>query len=90
MLELLLPSVGGLLIGGVSVWLYYRSKFTEVLTELADKKLIIKTIHSHADQIERVNIKKIGKAQNAKVAKKEKVVKKTAETSKRKYKKQSV
>ena len=78
MLELLLPSVGGLLIGGVSVWLYYRSKFTEVLTELADKKLIIKTIHSHADQIERVNVKK------------EKVVKKTAETHKRKYKKQSV
>lgn len=90
MLELLLPSVGGLLVGGVSVWLYYRSKFTEVLTELADKKLIIKTIHSHADQIERVNVKKIGKEHNAKVAKKETVVKKTAETPKRKYKKQSV
>jgi ABC-type nickel/cobalt efflux system permease component RcnA len=90
MLELLLSSVGGLLVGGFSVWMYYRNKFTEVLTELEDKKLIIKAIHEHADQIERVNVKKMAKEHNAKVAKKEKVAKKTTESPKRKYKKQSV
>jgi hypothetical protein len=45
-------------IGGTGVWLYYRNKFTEVLTELEDKKLIIKTIHDHADLLERENVKK--------------------------------
>jgi len=90
MLELLLSSVGGLLVGGISVWLYYRSQFTGVLTELEDKKLIIKAIHEHADQIERVNVKQMAKEHNAKVAKKEKVAKKTTEAPKRKYKKQSV
>ena len=67
MLELLLPAIGSLLIGGVCVWLYYRNKFTDVLTELEDKKVIIKTIHQHADEIERQNVKKMAKEHNAKV-----------------------
>jgi hypothetical protein len=91
-LAIVLQSVVPFLIGGGGVWLYYRNKFTEVLTELEDKKVIIKTIHDHADQIERENVKKFAKEHNAKVAK---VTKKAAETKtadkpKRKYKKQSV
>jgi hypothetical protein len=45
------------------------------LTELEDKKVIIKTIHQHADDIERQNVKKMSKEHNAKVAKEK--VKKT-------------
>jgi hypothetical protein len=90
MLELIISAVCGLLIGGGSVWVYYREKFTEVLTELEDKKLIIKTIHDHADDIERSNVKKMAKEHNAKVAKKAKTEKKVSENPKRKYKKQSV
>ncbi len=94
-LAIVLQSVVPFLIGGGGVWLYYRNKFTEVLTELEDKKVIIKTIHDHADQIERENVKKFAKEHNAKVAKVAKVTKKAAETKtadkpKRKYKKQSV
>lgn len=90
MLELIISAVCGLLIGGGSVWLYYRDKFTEVLTELEDKKLIIKTIHDHADDIERSNVKQMAKNHNAKMAKKVKTEKKVSEKPKRKYKKQSV
>jgi polysaccharide pyruvyl transferase WcaK-like protein len=89
MLELLLPVIGGLLVGGVTIWLYYRNKFTEVLTELEDKKVIIKTIHQHADEIERQNVKQFAKEHNAKVAKKTKT-EKVEDKPKRKYKKQSV
>jgi hypothetical protein len=89
MLELLITTIGGLLVGGGGVWLYYRTKFTEVLTELEDKKLIIKTIHQHADEIERQNVKKMAKEHNAKVAKKTKV-EKVVEKPKRKYKKSNV
>ncbi len=53
----------------------YRQKFIDVLTELDDKKLIIKTIHDHADQIERENVKAFAREHNAKVAKEK--VKKT-------------
>lgn len=74
MLELLLISISGAIVGGFILWLYYRSKFTEVLTELEDKKVIIKTIHQHADEIERQNVKQYAKEHNAKVAKKEKTV----------------
>lgn len=94
MLELSISAVCGLLVGGISVWLFYRNKFTEVLTELEDKKVIIKTIHEHADVIERQNVKQFAKEHNAKnspkVAKKEKSSKKATEAPKRKYKKQSV
>lgn len=92
MLELLLPALCGILVGGISVWLYYRNKFTEVLTELEDKKVIIKTIHQHADDIERQNVKQYAKEHNAKVAKSSKKVKttKTEDKPKRKYKKQTV
>lgn len=72
MLELLLIGFAGAILGSVSIWLYYRNKFSTVLTELEDKKVIIKTIHDHADQIERENVKKFAKEHNAKVAKKEK------------------
>jgi hypothetical protein len=72
---IVLQSVLPFLIGGGGVWLYYRNKFTEVLTELEDKKVIIKTIHQHADDIERQNVKKMSKEHNAKVAKEK--VKKT-------------
>ena len=72
MLELLLIGFAGAILGGVSIWLYYRNKFTNVLTELEDKKVIIKTIHDHADQIERENVKQFAREHNAKVAKKEK------------------
>lgn len=90
MLELIISAICGLLVGGVSIWLYYRDKFTEVLTELEDKKLIIKTIHDHADEFERQNVKKMAKEHNAKMAKKPKTEKKVSEKPKRKYKKQSV
>ncbi len=86
---IVLQSVVPFLIGGGGVWLYYRTKFTEVLTELEDKKLIIKTIHQHADEIERQNVKKMAKEHNAKVAKKTKV-EKVVEKPKRKYKKSNV
>lgn len=72
MLELLLVVIAGAIIGGVSIWFYYRDKFKSVLNELEDKKLIIKTIHDHADQIERENVKQFAREHNAKVAKKEK------------------
>jgi hypothetical protein len=90
MLELLITTVSGLLVGGVSVWLYYRNKFIEVLTELEDKKLIIKTIHEHADEIERQNVKQMAREHNKNVSKKETKTKKV-EKPKRKYnKKQNV
>jgi hypothetical protein len=87
---IVLQSVIPFLIGGGGVWLYYRNKFTEVLTELEDKKVIIKTIHDHADQIERENVKKFVKEHNIKASKKEKSEKKSSDSPKRKYKKQSV
>lgn len=74
MLELLVVGVAGAIVGGLSMWFYYRDKFKNVLNELEDKKLIIKTIHEHADQIERSNVKQMAKEHNAKVAKKEKTV----------------
>lgn len=93
MLELIISAVCGLLLGGGLVWLYFRDKFQDVLTELDDKKVIIKTIYQHADEIERQNVKQMAKEHNAKVAKvtkKEKTEKKVSEKPKRKYKKQSV
>ena len=72
MLEIILSIFGGIVLGSVSIWLYYRDKFTNVLTELEDKKVIIKTIYEHADQIERENVKQFAREHNAKVAKKEK------------------
>ena len=89
---IVLQSVLPFLIGGGGVWLYYRNKFTEVLTEIEDKKVIIKTIHDHADQIERENVKKFVKEHNAKTAKvsKKTKVEKTLEKPKRKYKKQGI
>lgn len=92
-LVVVLQSVVPFLIGSGGVWFYYRNKFTEVLTELEDKKVIIKTIHDHADQIERENVKVFAREHNAKVAKttkKSKTTEKVAEKPKRKYKKQSV
>ena len=65
---ILLQTVIPFLIGGGGVWLYYRNKFTEVLTELEDKKVIIKTIHNHADQLERENVKTYVKQKNTKVS----------------------
>jgi ABC-type nickel/cobalt efflux system permease component RcnA len=88
-LVIVLRSVVPFLVGSVGVWLYYRNKFTEVLTELEDKKVIIKTIHEHADEIERHNVKKVAKEHNAKVSKATKK-EKTVEKPKRKYKKQSI
>lgn len=90
MIELFIPAICGILVGGVALWLYYRNQFRDVLTELEDKKVIIKTIHEHADEIERQNVKQMAKEHNTKVAKKVKSTKKTSESPKRKYKKQSV
>ena len=90
MLELVISAVCGLSIGGGCVWFYYRDKFTEVLTELEDKKLIIKTIHDHSDAIERTNVKRMVKDHNAKMTKKVKTEKKISEKPIKKYKKQSV
>lgn len=78
---IVLQSVIPFIIGGGGVWLYYRNKFTEVLTELEDKKTIIKAIHDHADHIERENVKTFAKQHNAKVAK-EKVKKAKKPTKK--------
>jgi len=65
---ILLQTVIPFLIGGGGVWLYYRNKFTEVLTELEDKKVIIKTIHDHAHQLEKENVKTYVKQKNTKVS----------------------
>jgi hypothetical protein len=69
---IVLQSVLPFLIGGGGVWLYYRNKFTEVLTELEDKKTIIKAIHDHADEIEKVNVKRVAKEHNKNVSKQQK------------------
>ena len=87
MLEFILCSIGGLIVGILSTWLFYRDKFREVLTELEDKKVIIKTIHEHADDIERQNVKQFAKEHNAKVIKKQKSEKKVTEKPKKPYKK---
>lgn len=42
MQEILIYSITGVIIGSLSIWLYYRNKFNEVFHELEDKKLIIK------------------------------------------------
>lgn len=68
MQEILIFSIGGILVGSLSIWFYYRNKFKEVLTELEDKKVIIKTIHQHSDEIERLNVKQFAKEHNEKVA----------------------
>ena len=83
-IAIVLQTVIPFLIGGIGVWLYYRNKFTEVLTELEDKKVIIKTIHNHADQLERENVKTYAKEHNAKVAKEK--VKKTKKPTKKSVK----
>lgn len=87
MLEIILTAIGGIVLGSIAIWLYYREKFTEVLTELEDKKVIIKTIHQHADEIERQNVKQFAKEHNAKVAAKKVKAEKPTEKPKRKYKK---
>lgn len=66
---ILLQTVLPFLLGASGVWFYYRQRFIDVLTELEDKKLIIKTIHQHADEIERENVKSFAREHNAKVAK---------------------
>lgn len=83
MLEFILIFVGGTIAGILSTWFYYRNKFREVLTELEDKKVIIKTIHQHSDEIERENVKKLAKEHNAKVAKKTTAKKVTKKTDKK-------
>lgn len=87
MLEFILCLIVGISVGVLATWFYYRDKFLEVLTELEDKKVIIKSIHDHADEIERQNVKQFAKEHNAKVAKKQKIEKKVPEKTKRTYKK---
>lgn len=87
MLEFILCSIGGVIVGIVSTWFYYRDKFREVLTELEDKKVIIKSIHEHSDEIERQNVKQFVKKHNNKVVTKQKAEKKITETPKRTLKK---
>lgn len=74
-------SVIPFVIGSVGVWLYYRNKFTEVLTELEDKKAIIAALANHSDEQERQNVKKVAKQHNAKVD--EKKVNKPKKTNKK-------
>lgn len=66
MLEIFICAISGALIGGLSIWFYYRKKFNDTLTELEDKKLIIKSIHEHADSIEKSNVNKMVKDYNQK------------------------
>lgn len=81
--QILIYSIGGIIFGSVSIWLYYRNKFKDVLTELEDKKVIIKTIHQHSDEIERLNVKQFAKEHNEKVANsKKKTAPKTVKTTK--------
>jgi len=69
-LVIVLHSVVPFIIGSVGVWFYYRDKFTEVLTELEDKKAIIAALANHSDEQERQNVKKIAKQHNSSVAEK--------------------
>ena len=83
MQEILIYSIAGIIVGSLSIWIYYRNKFKEVLTELEDKKVIIKTIYQHTDEIERQNVKQVAKQHNEKVSKtKEKKETKTVKSTK--------
>jgi len=84
--QIFIYSIAGIIVGSISIWLYYRNKFKDVLTELEDKKVIIKTIYQHSDEIERQNVRQAAKQHNQKVTKtkekKEPKIVKTAKTTK--------
>lgn len=80
-LIIVLQTVVPFLIGSFGVWFYYRDKFTNVLTELEDKKAIIAALANHSDEQERQNVKKVAKQHNAKVD--EKKVNKPKKTNKK-------
>ena len=75
MLELLIPAVGGALVGGISTWLYYRNKFTEVLTELEDKKLSLKQFINTLMKLKEKMLKRLLKLTTKKLQRKQKVQK---------------
>jgi len=56
-LMIIVNSVVPFLIGAIGVGLYYRSKLTEVLNELADKKAIVAAVIHHSEEQERANVK---------------------------------
>lgn len=57
-------------LGGIGVGLYYRSKLTYVLNELADKRAIVTAVIHHSEEQERANVKvkKVSKQVNTKTA----------------------
>lgn len=57
MLMITIHSVVPFLIGAIGVGVYYRSKLTEVLNELADKKAIVAAVIHHSEEQERANVK---------------------------------
>ena len=84
--EILLFSIRSVLpflLGLIPVWLYYRHHFTEVLTELEDKKAIIAALANHSDELERENVRKVSSDHNRKM-KQEVVEKKPKRVSKTK------
>ena len=60
-------SIVPFLVGLLAVWLYYRHRFIEVLTELEDKKAIIAALANHSDELERENVRKISTDHNKKI-----------------------
>lgn len=50
------------LVGAIGVGLYYRSKLTEILNELADKKAIIAAVINHSEEQERAKVKRVVKS----------------------------
>lgn len=69
-LIIVLQTVVPFLIGSFGVWFYYRDKFTNVLTELEDKKAIIAALANHSDEQERQTVKKLAKQHNKSVVEK--------------------
>lgn len=75
MLELILASIAGISVGALSTYLFYfKNRIEEIANELADKKAILSAIYSHADELERENIKNNG-TYNVKKEKPKKTVK---------------
>ncbi len=78
MLELILAIIAGITVGALATYLFYfKNRIEEVANELADKKAILSAIYSHADELERENIKTSGTYK----VKKEKAKKTTMEST---------
>ena len=61
-LSFTINSIVPFLVGSIGVGLYYRSKLTEILNELADKKAIIAAVINHSEEQEMTKVKRVSKS----------------------------